>query len=154
MALKLAFPSREMYSQRIFSLHNRSNVGSYELAYSGNGATCNGATAGVATATSAPPQPSGAPEKTKEKVGSSERAPGKGYGAHNGEKLHLDSHAHNGEKSCQGHGTKPHNGDSCERYRWSRCKRPLPLSSMRISGIPSPPDNVEVSLFPALVTLL
>ncbi|CAK9189453.1 unnamed protein product [Sphagnum troendelagicum] len=67
-----------------------------------------------------------------------------GYGVHNGERVYPDSHPPNAEKNGQGHSTRTHNGDSHERYRWSRCLRPLPLSAMRIKGVPSPPDNVEV----------
>ncbi|CAK9193215.1 unnamed protein product [Sphagnum troendelagicum] len=115
----------------------------YELAYLGNGATCNG-TVSLTTATSMSPQPAVTLEKTKEKVSSKERVEGKGSGACNGEKPNPDNHPQNGEKSCQGHCSKPPVGDSYEWYRWSRCKQPLPLSSMHIKGVPSPPDNVEV----------
>ncbi|CAK9256354.1 unnamed protein product [Sphagnum jensenii] len=115
----------------------------YELAYLGNGATCNG-TVSLTTATSMSPQPAVTLEKTKEKVSSKERVEGKGSGACNGEKPNPDNYPQNGEKSCQGHCSKPPVGDSYERYRWSRCKQPLPLSSMHIKGVPSPPDNVEV----------
>lgn len=119
----------------------QATLGRYELAYSANGATCNG-TVSAATVTSAPPQPSATPEKTW----SSERAQGKGYGVHNGERVYPDSHPPNAEKNGQVHSTRTHNGDSHERYRWSRCLQPLPLSAMRIKGVPSPPDNVEVGL--------
>jgi hypothetical protein len=100
------------------------------------------------------PQPAVTLEKTKEKVSSKERVEGKGSGACNGEKPNPDNHPQNGEKSCQGHCSKPPVGDSYEWYRWSRCKQPLPLSSMHIKGVPSPPDNVEVSLLSLQVTLL
>jgi hypothetical protein len=136
-----------------YALHNYKHYFRYELAYLGNGATCNG-TVSLTTATSMSPQPAVTLEKTKEKVSSSERVQCKGSGACNGEKPNPDNHPQNGEKSCQGHCSKPPVGDSYEQYRWSRCKQPLPLSSMRIKGVPSPPDNVEVSLLSLQVTLL
>jgi hypothetical protein len=52
--------------------------------------------------------------KSKEKVSSSERVQGKGFGACNGEKENLDNHLQNAKKSCQGHYSKPHVGNSYE----------------------------------------
>ena len=120
---------------------------SYELAYDGERTTCNGAT----TATSAFPQATTNLEKMKEKWNSLEKPTGahdKGPvpHAHNGEKMHAN-HSNNGEigGSHQGHSMVHHNGEPHEHYRWSKCKRPLPLSSMRSKGVPLPADYVEVS---------
>jgi len=117
------------------------------LAYDGERTTCNGAT----TATSAFPQATINLEKMKEKWNSLEKPTGahdKGPvpHAHNGEKMHA-SHSNNGEigGSHQGHIMVHHNGEPHEHYRWSKCKRPLPLSSMRSKGVPLPADYVEVS---------
>lgn len=120
---------------------------SYELAYDGERTTCNGAT----TATFAFPQATTNLEKMKEKWNSLEKPTGahdKGPvpHAHNGEKMHAN-HSNNGEigGSHQGHSMVHHNGEPHEHYRWSKCKQPLPLSSMRSKGVPLPADYVEVS---------
>lgn len=126
----------------------------YELSYEGERTTCNGAT----TATSSFPPGSSGTDKGKEKWGSTERALAvceKDAGLHtsNGEKAH-GNHPSNGQAGGH-HGQTGvhHNGEVHECYRWSRCKRPLSLSSMRDKGVPLPAECVEVGVIsrPVLV---
>jgi hypothetical protein len=117
----------------------------YELAYDGERTTCNGAT----TATSSFPQGTSAGEKGKEKWGSTERAlvfseKEPILHTHNGEKSH-GNHPSNGQTAGHhSHTVTHHNSEPHEYYRWSKCKRPLPLSSMKKKGVPLPAEFVEV----------
>lgn len=127
------------------ALYVETHVHRYELSYEGERTTCNGAT----TASSSVPPGSSGPEKGKEKWGSTERALAvceKDAGLHtnNGEKAH-GNHPSNGQAGGH-HGQTGvhHNGEVHECYRWSRCKRPLSLSSMRDKGVPLPEEYVEV----------
>lgn len=107
--------------------------------------TSNGAT----TATSSFPQGNLALEKGKEKWGLTERALVVSEKepishTHNGEKSH-GNHPSNGQSGGhQSHGAMHHNGELHECYRWSKCKRPLSLSSMKKKGVPLPAEFVEV----------
>ncbi|KAG0631979.1 hypothetical protein M758_1G295700 [Ceratodon purpureus] len=115
----------------------------YELAYDGERTTCNGAT----SATSSFPQGSSGGEKGKEKWVSTERPPVVSekepiLHTHNGEKSH-GNHPSNGQTSGHhGHTVTHHNSEPHEYYRWSKCKRPLPLSSMKKKGVPLPLEFV------------
>uniref|UniRef100_A0A0C9QUU9 TSA: Wollemia nobilis Ref_Wollemi_Transcript_7916_3074 transcribed RNA sequence n=1 Tax=Wollemia nobilis TaxID=56998 RepID=A0A0C9QUU9_9CONI len=104
----------------------------YELSYDGEKALCNGST----TATSAPSQPSNPVERGMDKttIGENDK-----HHAHGG-------HSQNGDKS-QGRGN--HEGgkgtaENFDRFKWARCKQPLPQKVMRAIGIPLPPEYVEV----------
>lgn len=82
-------------------------------------------------------------DKAKEKNGSAERA----LEATTEKEAILRTHS--GDKS---HGNHPNNGQvggHCqphESYRWSKCKRPLPLASMKSLGAPLPEVLVEVGV--------
>ena len=116
------------------------------MAYDGERTTCNGA-----TTTTSFPQGTSAVEKTKEKSGLAERAletneKEAGLHTHNGDKSHGNHHPNNGQVGGHhGHVPMHHNGQPHEFYRWSKCKRPLPLSSMKRKGLPLPEEFVEVS---------
>lgn len=85
-------------------------------------------------------------EKGKEKWGSTDRTLAVGdkepiLQTHNGEKSH-GNHPSNGlTGGHHGHSSsEPH-----EYYRWSKCKRPLSLSSMKKKGVPLSEEFIEVS---------
>uniref|UniRef100_A0A7I4DEM4 Histone deacetylation protein Rxt3 n=1 Tax=Physcomitrium patens TaxID=3218 RepID=A0A7I4DEM4_PHYPA len=107
----------------------------YELAYDGERMTSNGAT----TATSFSQGNSGT-EKGKDKwsLGVCDKEPISQI--YNGELPH-GNHPSNGQTG--GHHCH-HNSEPHEYYRWSKCKRPLSLSSMKRKGVPLPGEFVEV----------
>ncbi|XP_024382608.1 uncharacterized protein [Physcomitrium patens] len=122
-------------------LYVETQVHRYELAYDGERTTCNGAT----TATSSFPPGTSGMEKGKEKWGSTDRTLAVGdkepiLQTHNGEKSH-GNHPSNGlTGGHHGHSSsEPH-----EYYRWSKCKRPLSLSSMKKKGVPLSEEFIEV----------
>jgi hypothetical protein len=59
-------------------------------------------------------QPVGTLEKSKEKVNSSKRVQGKGFGACNAKKANPNNHLHSAKKNYQGDYSKPHVGYSYE----------------------------------------
>lgn len=61
---------------------------------------------------------------------------------YNGELPH-GNHPSNGQTG--GHHCH-HNSEPHEYYRWSKCKRPLSLSSMKRKGVPLPGEFVEVGV--------
>eukprot|EP00249_Psilotum_nudum_P017173 c26193_g1_i1 orf=586-1716(-) len=106
----------------------------YELSYDGERFTFNGGF-GATTATSTPPQVSGTGEKARDN-----------------EKMVIHSnHAYNGDKS-QARPTqnndKSHSrgqsGEAFDRYKWARCREPLPLKVMLAKGVPLASDCIEV----------
>ena len=118
----------------------------YELAYDGERTTCNGAT----TATSFPQGTSGG-DKAKEKWVSTERALVVSekepiLHTHNGEKSHGNPPSNGQAAGHHGHTVTHHNSEPHECYRWSKCKRPLPLSSIKNKGVPLPAEFVEVGV--------
>eukprot|EP00246_Nothoceros_aenigmaticus_P003464 TRINITY_DN14626_c0_g1_i1.p1 TRINITY_DN14626_c0_g1~~TRINITY_DN14626_c0_g1_i1.p1 ORF type:complete len:765 (+),score=161.52 TRINITY_DN14626_c0_g1_i1:436-2730(+) len=85
----------------------------------------------------------------------------KGHNAEKGAPCHEKSHGHeshtaNGEKNHaktgnlpsadkhSGHGVHNQNGEIYERFRWAKCKIPMPLTIMRAKGVPLPSSYVEV----------
>lgn len=105
----------------------------YELSYDGEKVTCNGGF-GATTATSAPPQivNTGA-DKLKEKENE------KIFSNHNGEKS-QGRITHNNDKGQ----VLGQNGEAFDRYKWARCRQPLPLKVMLAKGVPLPLDFIEV----------
>ncbi|KAG0581184.1 hypothetical protein KC19_4G230700 [Ceratodon purpureus] len=127
-------------------LYVETHVHRYELAYDSERTTCNGAT----TATASFPQGTSTVEKVKEKLGSAERTSEAGekeaiLHTHNGDKSHVNHYPNNGQVGGHhAHILIHHNAQPHEYYRWSKCRRPLPLSSMKSKGLPLPDEFVEV----------
>ena len=108
----------------------------YELSYDVEKALCNGSL-GATTATSAPSQA----------MNSTDRVVDKTVAGTDSEKHVV--HSQNGDKSqSRGNydGDKTQSMvDSVDRYKWARCKQPLPQKVMRSIGVPLPPEHVEVN---------
>ncbi|KAJ7518413.1 hypothetical protein O6H91_21G067900 [Diphasiastrum complanatum] len=129
-------------------LYVETHTSRYELSYDGEKVTCNGAV--VATTATSAPQPSSIPEKMKERWNGLEKGTGTcdkdkahGYVHHNHTADRTQVHGNNGEKHHP-HGGHLQTGDDFDRFKWGRCKWPLPLSTMRSKGVPLPSEFIEV----------
>eukprot|EP00253_Pinus_taeda_P004158 PITA_04158 len=129
---KSQYTSARLKKGEVLYVETHSNR--YELSYDVEKALCNGSL-GATTATSAPSQA----------MNSTDRGVDKTVAGTDSEKHVI--HSQNGDKS-QNRGN--YDGDkaqitveSVDRYKWARCKQPLPQKVMRSIGVPLPPEHVE-----------
>eukprot|EP01018_Ginkgo_biloba_P023775 Gb_35031 [translate_table: standard] len=117
-------------------LYVETHTNRYELSYDGEKALCNGSF-GATTATSAPTQVVNSVDRGLDKVTVNESEKLQTHGVHtqNGDRNQSRGN-HDGDKG-QG-------GENFDRYKWARCKQPLPQKVMRAIGVPLPPEYVEV----------
>lgn len=118
-------------------LYVETHANRYELSYDGDKALCNGSF-GSTTATSVPLQAVNASDRGIDKAVMTES-----------EKHHTHGvHSQNGDKSQSrgNHDAEKAQGvvENFDRFKWARCKQPLPQKVMRAIGIPLPPEYVEV----------
>lgn len=130
---KSQYTSARLKKGEVLYVETHSNR--YELSYDVEKALCNGSL-GATTSTSAPSQA----------MNSTDRGVDKTVAGTDSEK-HAVIHSQNGDKS-QNRGN--YDGDkaqilveSIDRYKWARCKQPLPQKVMRSIGVPLPPEHVE-----------